>query len=153
MKLAREHGNGGQLGAIVRLVWDRLQELQPGGATAFAYLSKLVRQRKDYAYLIETQARYGDGSRPSKSVLERLNAKLPLFLDRADGMQVVTRGGKLLGVLRRMGDGGYVEGHDDQGVRRTLPVNARLIESWEEGDVVLRRPSHGACDAAHFEED
>lgn len=151
MKLAREHGNGGKLGAVVALVWHRIQQFN--AKAAFAYLATLVRQRKDFARLLEIQDRFEDRGSASKAVLERLNTKLPMFLERGDGMQVVTRRGKLIGVLRRMGDGGYVECLDDQRVRRTLPVNARLVESWEEGDVVLRRPNHEVCYVPEFAAD
>lgn len=139
MKQAREHGNGGKLGAIVALTWCRLQKLTKP-QEVFAYLSKLVKQKKDYNRLVEIQGQYEDKDRMPKAVLERLKAKMQVFLARAKGMLLVTRSGRALGIVQVSRDSAYVDLIDDKGTRRTMTINAKVIEMWEEGDYVLRTP-------------
>lgn len=141
MKIARDHGNGGKLGAIVSLVWGRIQKFK--STEAFAYLAKLAKAKKDYRRLLELQGQHEDKHRMPATEIKRLKGKLPAFVERAVGMVVATRAGKILGTFRSGGaeSGGYIEGADTNGVRRTLPVNLALVAQWEEGDIVLRHPS------------
>ena len=139
MARARDNGNCGQLGAIVTLVWPQISKLN--GVAVFAYLSKLVKQRKDYARLVKIQDQYEDKGHMPQHLADRLNEKIPAFLERSKGMILVSRSGELLGQVKNHASGGFVESIDDRGVRRMMPVNPRLIEMWEEGDVVLRQPS------------
>lgn len=138
MALARRNGHGGKLGVVVTLVWTRLQELQNGGAV-FAYLATLLKQKKDYTRILALRHTHDDPTKMVQSDLTRLTDKLPEVLDMFDGMEVVTRAGKRLGVLTRTAlDAGYVEGVDNHGVRRSLPVNLRFVAAWEEGDLTIR---------------
>lgn len=139
MKQAREHGNCGMLGAVVSLVWPQISKLR--GVAVFAYLSKLVKQRKDYTRLLKIQDQYEDKNRMPQHLAERLSQKIPAFLERSKGMVLVNRAGKLLGSVTKHASGGFVEMYDERGVRRMMPVNPRLIEMWEEGEVILRQPA------------
>lgn len=137
MKQARFSGNQGKLGKVVKLVWERLTQLGKPQAV-FAYLAKLVQQRKDYTRLVELESQYEDKSRMPDVVAHRLQLKLPVFLERSEGMVLVTRAGKLLGPIQKSEGGGFVDVRDEAGTRRTIPVNLKLIEAWEEGAVILR---------------
>ncbi len=139
MKLAREHGNGGKLGAVVQLVWDRIRQLHRNAA--FAYLAKLVQQRKDYGRLVEIQDLYEDKNRMPKAVAERYAEKLKVLLERAKGMVVVARNGFVLGPVIIGADGtGRLEFVTPKGVRSTRVVNFQFVREWEEGDLMLRSP-------------
>lgn len=139
MKLARDCGNGGQLGAVVALTWARLRQLGKSAAV-FAYLAKLVQQRKDYARLVEIQCLPEDKGQLPQHVIERLNEKLAIFLERAQGMVLVSRSGKHLGPIEQLTTGAIVSLVDAHGVKRILPVNAKLAQQWEEGEILLRKP-------------
>jgi hypothetical protein len=89
-----------------------------------------------------------------QSDLTRLTDKLPEVLDMFDGMEVVTRAGKMLGVLTRTAlDAGYVEGVDNHGVQRSLPVNLRFVAAWEEGDLTMRQAGNEYEDYVDFPDD
>ena len=137
MGIARDNGNRGGLSAMVELVWERLREL--GNARAvFAYLAKLARQRKDYARLCAIRGQSEDPGSMSSERAKRLAEKLPVFIQRAVGMVLALRDGRELGVVKADGGRGWVDVVDERGVRRTLPVNARVVEGWEEGAYILR---------------
>jgi hypothetical protein len=142
MSLARHNGHGGKLGVVMKLVWQRLQELQNSGAV-FAYLATLLKQKKDYTRILAIQHTHDDPTKMAQSDLTRLTNKLPEVLDMFDCMEVVTRTGKMLGVLTRTAyDAGYVEGMDSHGVRRSLPVNLRFVAAWEEGELTMRQAAN-----------
>lgn len=153
MALARRNGHGGKLGVVMTLVWTRLQELQNGGAV-FAYLATLLKQKKDYTRILAIRHTHDDPTKMVQSDLTRLTDKLPEVLDMFDGMEVVTRTGKMLGVLTRTAlDAGYVEGVDNHGVRRSLPVNLRFVAAWEEGDLTMRQAGNEYEDYVDFPDD
>jgi hypothetical protein len=142
MSLARRNGHGGKLGIVMKLVWQRLQELQNSGAV-FAYLATLLKQKKDYTRILAIQHTHDDPTKMAQSDLTRLTNKLPEVLDMFDGMEVATRTGKTLGVLTRTAcDAGYVEGIDNHGVRRSLPVNLRFVAALEEGELTMRQAAN-----------
>jgi hypothetical protein len=150
MSLARRNGHGGKLGVVMKLVWQRLQELQNSGAV-FAYLATLLKQKKDYTRILAIQHTHDDPTRMAQSDVTRLTEKLPEVLDMFDGMEVVTRAGKMLGVLTRTAlDAGYVEGVDNHGVRRSLPVNLRFVAAWEEGELTIRQAANEHEDYVDF---
>lgn len=146
MRIARESGNGGMLGTVVDLVWHSLERLH--GDAVFAYLAKLVRQRKDYPRMLQIRDSHEDGREMGPAHAARLNEKVPMFLDRYAGFELITREGMVLGVIRRLGTNGLVEGIDERGTWRSTPVNARLIERWEEGVFRVRSLSADSVSAA-----
>lgn len=148
MKQAREHGNGGQLGAITATAWKRLQELEHPQAV-FAYISKLAKQKKDYRRLQEIEELSEDKGRMPDALARRLNAKLPIFVERAKGMMLVTRSGRSLGIVQVLSSSSFVSLIDEKGARRTMPLNAKVVQMWEEGEYMLRSPgfSKESCSA------
>lgn len=134
MRIARQAGNAGKLGEAVRLVWGRICTKR--GKEVFAYLAAVVRQQRDFARTLMIQA--PDPAAVTATEGQRLGDKLRDLLARCSGMEVIGRAGRLLGILRASGDAGYIEGYDDQGVRRTMPANVRFAKAVEEGSLLLR---------------
>lgn len=134
MRIARQAGNAGKLGEAVRLVWGRICGKR--GKEVFAYLAAVVRQQRDFARTLMIQA--PDPAVVTASEGQRLGDKLRDLLGRCAGMEVIGRAGRLLGILRTSGDMGYIEGYDDQGIRRTMPANVRFAKAVEEGALLLR---------------
>lgn len=134
MRFARQAGNAGKLGHAVKLVWNRICNLP--GKEVFAYLSALIRQPRDFARTLAIQA--SDPATITASEGQRLTEKLRDLIDRYAGMEVIGKAGRLLGILRTSGETGYIDGHDERGVRRTMPANLRFVKAVEEGYLLLR---------------
>lgn len=134
MRMARQAGNAGKLGDAVKLVWNRICGKR--GKEVFAYLAAVVQQQRDFARTLMIQA-------PDPAVVAtdeklRLGDKLRDLLSRCHGMEVIGRAGRMLGILRQSGASGYIEGYDEQGVRRTMPANIRFAKAIEKGALLLR---------------
>lgn len=122
-----------RLSDVVAATRKNLEGLR--GRELYAYLRGLIGKDRDYSYV----ARDASREHQEKQTEARLKEKMPTFLNRGDGLEVTTRDGRRLGMLRKLGDDrGVVEGYDDQGVRRTMPVTFRMVQAWEEGVIVLR---------------
>lgn len=136
MGFAKSQGQQGKLGTVIKLFWRNIEGLR--GRSVFAYLRKILGQKRDFARMLQLQAADTiDGTLAADSV-RRLEEKLALLLQRGDGWQVRNTKGELIGTLRSNGENGHVEGFDHKRGRYAIPANARLMEAVEEGRLVFR---------------
>lgn len=136
MAHAKRQGQQGALGAAVKLFWQHIHGLR--GRSVFAYLRKILSQKRDYAYLLKQQyANEIDGVLTASATV-RLSEKLAVLLARGDGFQVRNAEGQSIGTLRANGETGYVEGFDPKRGRVALPANLRFMQAVEEGRLHLR---------------
>lgn len=136
MAHAKRCGQQGQLGAAVKLFWAHIEGLR--GRSVFAYLRKILSQKRDYAYLLKQQSANEIDGVLTASATARLSEKLAVLLARGDGFQVRNAEGQSIGTLRANGETGYVEGFDPKRGRVALPVNLRFMQAVEEGRLHLR---------------
>lgn len=136
MAHAKRQGQQGVLGAAVKLFWDNIQELR--GRSVFAYLRKILSQKRDYAYLLKQQAASEIEGVLTVRAATRLSDKLAMLLARCDGWLVRNADGQTLGTLIVRGESGYIEGVDRQRGRIAMPANLRFVQAIEEGRLHLR---------------
>ncbi|WP_334108835.1 hypothetical protein [Methylobacillus sp.] len=136
MAHAKRQGQQGALGAAVKLFWQHIHGLR--GRSVFAYLRKVLSQKRDYAYLLKQQYANEIDGVLTASATARLSEKLAVLLARGDGFQVRNAEGQSIGTLRANGETGYVEGFDPKRGRVALPANLRFMQAVEEGRLHLR---------------
>lgn len=136
MAHAKRQGQQGALGAAVKLFWQHIHGLR--GRSVFAYLRKVLSQKRDYAYLLKQQAASEIDGVLTPSATKRLSEKLAVLLARGDGFQVRNAEGQAIGTLRTNGETGYMEGFDPKRGRVALPANLRFMQAVEEGRLHLR---------------
>lgn len=136
MAHAKRQGQQGALGAAVKLFWQHIHRLR--GRSVFAYLRKVLSQKRDYAYLLKQQYANEIDGVLTASATARLSEKLAVLLARGDGFQVRNAEGQAIGTLRTNGETGYMEGFDPKRGRVALPANLRFMQAVEEGRLHLR---------------
>ncbi len=137
MAYAKRQGQQGALGAAVKLFWKHIEDLR--GRSVFAYLRRILSQKRDYAYLLKQQAASAIDGILTPSAMKRLAEKLAVLLARGDGFQVRNAEGQAIGTLRANGETGYVEGFDPKRGRVAMPANLRFMQAVEEGRLHLRQ--------------
>ncbi|WP_297358928.1 replication protein [Thauera sp.] len=136
MAYAKRQGQQGQLGAAVKLFWQHIEGLR--GRSVFAYLRKVLSQKRDYAHMLKQQSANQIDGVLTASARARLSEKLAVLLARGDGFQVRNAEGQGIGTLRANGETGYVEGFEPKRGRVALPANLRFMQAVEEGRLHLR---------------
>lgn len=138
MAHARRHGHQGKLGTVITLFWERISQLR--GRSVFAYLWKLLTQKRDFARMLHLARNPDQDGAMDSGAVRRLEEKLAVLLQRADGWEVRDAAGRQIGIFRCNGEVGRVDAHDPQRGRYAIPANARFMAAIEEGRVMLRPP-------------
>jgi len=136
MAYAKRQGQQGALGAAVKLFWQHIESLR--GRSVFAYLRKVLSQKRDYAYLLKQQSADEIEGVLTASASTRLAEKLAYVLQRSDGFQVRDAEGHVVGTIRSNGETGYVDGFNSKRGRFAIPANLRFMQAIEEGRFHLR---------------
>jgi hypothetical protein len=136
MGYAKRQGQQGALGAAVKLFWQHIEGLR--GRSVFAYLRKVLSQKRDYAYLLKQQTADEIDGVLTTTASTRLSEKLANLLARCDGFVVRNAEGHTIGTIRANGETGHVEGFDPKRGRFAIPANLRFMQAVEEGRLHLR---------------
>lgn len=139
MSFAREQGQQGVLGAIVKLFWHNISALR--GRAVFAYLRKILSHKRDFKRMVALQIEARVSGDVPASEASRLSVKLSALLERCADWVVRNAQGQTVGTLKVRGESGYVERLDPVRGRSAMPANLHFMLALEDGRLHLRPPA------------
>jgi hypothetical protein len=139
MSFAREQGQQGVLGAIVKLFWHNISSLR--GRAVFAYLRKILSHKRDFKRMVALQIEARVSGDVPASEASRLSVKLSALLERCADWVVRNAQGQTVGTLKVRGESGYVERLDPVRGRSAMPANLHFMLALEDGRLHLRPPA------------
>ena len=139
MSFAREQGQQGVLGAIVKLFWHNISSLR--GRAVFAYLRKILSHKRDFKRMVALQIEARVSGDVPATEASRLTVKLSALLERCADWVVRNAQGQTVGTLKVRGESGYVERLDPVRGRSAMPANLHFMLALEDGRLHLRPPA------------
>lgn len=139
MSFAREQGQQGVLGAIVKLFWHNISALR--GRAVFAYLRKILSHKRDFKRMVALQIEARVSGDVPTTEASRLTVKLSALLERCADWVVRNAQGQTVGTLKVRGESGYVERLDPVRGRSAMPANLHFMLALEDGRLHLRPPA------------
>lgn len=139
MSFAREQGQQGVLGSIVKLFWHNISALR--GRAVFAYLRKILSHKRDFKRMVALQIEARVSGDVPTTEASRLTVKLSALLERCADWVVRNAQGQTVGTLKVRGESGYVERLDPVRGRSAMPANLHFMLALEDGRLHLRPPA------------